>query len=133
MSKLDRSILSLRDLQRPAHALSGPPGINRPLQEHRRPNPPHLRRYGPCLDDEIGRVVAALDQKGIRDNTLIVFHSDNGGTRSAMFAGVMADMSKVKIPCDNGRYRERKGTLYEGATRVCALANWPGQIEPAAP
>jgi arylsulfatase A-like enzyme len=45
-----------------------------------------------------------------------------------MFAGVMADMSKIKIPCDNGPYREGKGTLYEGATRVCALANWPGRI-----
>ena len=82
-----------------------------------------------CLDDEIGRVVAALDKKKMRDNTLILFHSDNGGTRSAMFAGVMADMSKVKIPCDNGPYREGKGTLYEGATRVCALANWPGHIK----
>ena len=81
-----------------------------------------------CLDDEIGRVVAALERKKLRENTLIVFHSDNGGTRSAMFAGVMADMSKVKIPCDNGPYREGKGTLYEGATRVCALANWPGRI-----
>ena len=59
-----------------------------------------------CLDDEIGRVVDALDKKGLRDNTLILFHSDNGGTRNAMFAGVMADMSKVKIPCDNGPYRD---------------------------
>jgi arylsulfatase B len=81
-----------------------------------------------CLDDEIGRVVDALDKKKLRDNTLIIFHSDNGGTRSAMFAGVMADMSKIKIPCDNGPYREGKGTLYEGATRVCALVNWPGHI-----
>jgi arylsulfatase A-like enzyme len=82
-----------------------------------------------CLDDEIGRVVAALDKKGMRDNTLILFHSDNGGTRSAQFAGIMADMSKVKLPCDNGPYREGKGTLYEGATRVCACANWPGHIK----
>jgi len=83
-----------------------------------------------CLDDEIGRVVAALDKKGLRDNTLILFHSDNGGTRNAMFAGVMADMSKVKIPCDNGPYHDGKGTLYEGGTRVCAFANWPGHIKP---
>jgi len=82
-----------------------------------------------CLDEEIGRVVAALDKKQMRDNTLILFHSDNGGTRSAKMAGVMADMSKVVLPCDNGPYREGKGTLYEGATRVCALANWPGHIE----
>jgi arylsulfatase A-like enzyme len=85
-----------------------------------------------CLDHEIGRVVAALDEKRLRDNTLILFHSDNGGTRSAMFAGVMADMSKAKIPCDNGPYRDGKGTLYEGATRVCGFANWPGHIKPGA-
>lgn len=85
-----------------------------------------------CLDDEVGRVVAAIEKRGMRDNTLILFHSDNGGTRNAMFAGVMADMSKVKIPCDNGPYRDGKGTLYEGATRVCALANWPGHIRPGA-
>lgn len=82
-----------------------------------------------CLDDEIGRVVTALDKKGIRDNTLILFHSDNGGTRNAMFAGVMADMSKVRIPCDNGPFREGKGMLFEGGTRVCAFANWPGKIK----
>ncbi|HTY89388.1 MAG TPA: arylsulfatase [Candidatus Acidoferrum sp.] len=82
-----------------------------------------------CLDDEIGRVVAALDRKGLRDNTLILFHSDNGGTRNAMFTGVMADVSKIKIPCDNGPYREGKGSLYEGATLVCALANWPGHLK----
>ena len=44
-----------------------------------------------------------------------------------MFAGEL-DMSKVKIPCDNGPYREGKGTFYEGGTRVVAFANWPGHI-----
>ena len=83
-----------------------------------------------CLDDEIGRVVAALDQKGLRNNTLIVFQSDNGGTRNAMFAGQMADLSKTKLPCDNGPYRDGKGSLFEGGCRVCALANWPGHIQP---
>jgi arylsulfatase A-like enzyme len=83
-----------------------------------------------ALDDEIGKVVAALEKKGIRDNTFILFHSDNGGTKNAMFAGVMADMSKVKIPCDNGPYRDGKGSLFEGGTRVCACANWPGRIKP---
>ncbi len=82
-----------------------------------------------CLDDQVGRVVAALEQKGMRGNTIIVFHSDNGGTKNAMFAGVMADMSKVKIPCDNGPYRDGKASLFEGGTRVCAFANWPGRIK----
>jgi arylsulfatase A-like enzyme len=80
------------------------------------------------MDNEIGRVVAALEKKGMRDNTLIVFQSDNGGTRNAMFAGE-GDMSKIKIPCDNGPYRDGKGSLYEGGTRVVALANWPGHIK----
>ena len=83
-----------------------------------------------CLDDEVGRVVRALEKRNMRSNTLILFHSDNGGTRNAMFAGVMADMSKIKIPCDNGPYSDGKGSLREGGTRVCAFANWPGIINP---
>ena len=83
-----------------------------------------------CLDDEIGKVVAALDKKGLRDNTLILFHSDNGGTKNAMFAGQMADLSQTKIPCDNGPYRDGKGSLFEGGCRVAAFANWPGHIKP---
>ena len=83
-----------------------------------------------CLDDEIGKVIAALDQKGLRDNTLILFHSDNGGTRNAMFAGQMTDLSKTVLPCDNGPYRDGKGSLFEGGSRVAACANWPGRIKP---
>ena len=40
-----------------------------------------------AMDDQIGRVVAALDKKGMRDNTLIVFQSDNGGTRNRHVLG----------------------------------------------
>ncbi len=82
-----------------------------------------------CLDENVGKVVAALDKQGLRDNTLIIFHSDNGGTTDKMFAGQMADMSKVVLPCDNGPYRNGKGSLFEGGSRVCALANWPGRIK----
>jgi arylsulfatase A-like enzyme len=39
----------------------------------------------------------------------------------------MADMSKTKLPCDNGPYRDGKGTLFEGGCRVAACANWPGR------
>jgi len=82
-----------------------------------------------CLDDEIGKVVAALDHTGLRENTLILFHSDNGGTRNARFAGQMTDLSKTVLPCDNGPYRDGKGSLYEGGNRVAACANWPGRIK----
>jgi arylsulfatase A-like enzyme len=79
------------------------------------------------MDEQIGRVVAALDAKGLRDNTLIVFQSDNGGPRDARFTGEV-DMSGSKIPADNGPWRDGKGSLYEGGVRVVALANWPGRI-----
>ena len=38
------------------------------------------------LDRQVGRVVAALEQKGMRDNTLIFFTTDNGGATNALFA-----------------------------------------------
>lgn len=80
------------------------------------------------IDDEVGKLVAALDKRGLRDNTLIVFSSDNGGVRSSLFSGdtkVTGD-----LPASNGPYRDGKGTLYEGGSRVVALANWPGRIKP---
>ena len=79
------------------------------------------------MDEQVGRVVAALDAKGLRDRTLIVFQSDNGGPRDARFTGEI-DMSKSTIPADNGPWRDGKGSLYEGGVRVVALANWPGHI-----
>jgi len=84
-----------------------------------------------AMDEQIGRVLEALDKKKLRENTLIVFHSDNGGTRNAMFSGE-GDKSKMVVPCDNGPYREGKGTLYEGGTRVVSLACWPGHIQAGA-
>ena len=92
---------------------------------------PSRRAYAAAItamDDQIGRVLSALDTKGMRSNTIIFFQTDNGGTRNKMFAGE-GDMSKIVIPCDNGPYREGKGMLYEGGTRVIALANWPGHIK----
>ena len=101
------------------------------LDQYKHVVDPNRRAYSgsiTAMDDQIARVLAALDQKKMRENTLIVFMSDNGGTHNPMFAGE-GDMSKVKIPCDNGPYRDGKGSLYEGGTRVSALANWPGHIK----
>jgi arylsulfatase A-like enzyme len=92
---------------------------------------PSRRAYAAAItamDNQIGRVLSALDTKGMRSNTIIFFQTDNGGTRNKMFAGE-GDTSKIVIPCDNGPYREGKGMLYEGGTRVIALANWPGHIK----
>lgn len=69
------------------------------------------------LDEQVGRVVGALERRELAGNTLIVFSSDNGGLPGVGGAS-------------NGKLRAQKGTLYEGGTRVCALANWPGKIKP---
>ena len=69
------------------------------------------------LDEQVGRVVSALEQRGLTKNTLILFSSDNGGLLGVGGA-------------NNGKLRAQKGTLYEGGTRVCAFANWPGHIKP---
>jgi arylsulfatase A-like enzyme len=82
-----------------------------------------------AMDDQIGRVLKVLEEKKMLDNTLVVFHRDNGGTRDPMFAGAITDMSKVVLPAENGPYRDGKGSLYEGGTRVVALASWPGHIK----
>ena len=80
------------------------------------------------MDDAVGKVIAALKSKGMDDNTLVVFQSDNGGTTNAMFSGDTPVAGA--LPADNGPYRNGKGTMYEGGTRVPALAWWPGKIKP---
>lgn len=102
------------------------------LDKYKHIEDPTRRAYAAmvtCMDDEIGKVLAALERKNMRQNTLVVFMSDNGGNRTAMFSGDV-DVSKLKLPADNGPYRGGKGMLYEGGTRVAALANWPGRIKP---
>ena len=80
-----------------------------------------------AMDAEIGKIVRALDANKVRDNTIVVFQSDNGGPASAKFTGEI-DMSKSTIPPDNSPFRDGKGTLYEGGTRVVAVVNWPGRV-----
>ena len=68
-----------------------------------------------AVDEAIGQITAALDEKGLRKNTLIIFSSDNGGPAPGRVT------SNVPL-------RAGKGTIYEGGMRVCAFATWPGHI-----
>jgi len=68
-----------------------------------------------AMDEAIGTILAALETKGLRRNTLIIFSSDNGGPNPG-------------VVTSNGLFRAGKGTLYEGGTRVAACAAWDGHI-----
>ena len=81
------------------------------------------------LDAKVGQLVAALDRTGQRENTLIIFTSDNGGIESLANAYV-GDVPDSPLNSENAPLRGQKNTLYEGGTRVCAFANWPGTLEP---
>ena len=69
-----------------------------------------------AMDEAVGQIVAAIKDKGILANTLIVFSSDNGGPQPG-------------VVTDNGHLRAGKATLYEGGVRAAAFATWSGRIK----
>lgn len=84
------------------------------------------------LDVGVGRVLAALDECGIADKTIIVFFSDNGGVswggkdgdagqKSARFQADMTSPPTSNLPLRNG-----KASLYEGGVREPCIVVWPG-------
>src|SRR5262249_46826148 len=81
-----------------------------------------------AMDDQIGRVVKALEKKGLRQNTIIIFHSDNGGNQSALLAGETE--VKGSLPASNGPYRGGKGDLYEGGPPGPCSNKQAGRIKP---
>jgi arylsulfatase A-like enzyme len=76
------------------------------------------------LDKDVGRVMDLLQELGVRDNTLVIFMSDNGGSDRAL---ACPEFFQANRPL-----RDYKGSLYEGGIRVPAIANWPGRIEAGA-
>jgi arylsulfatase A-like enzyme len=89
------------------------------------------------LDKQVGRIVDALQKKDLRDNTLIIFTTDNGGPTNSLFAtGARSQEERAKevggkLPVINAPLRGGKGSLYEGGVRLVAIFNWPGKLKPA--
>lgn len=83
------------------------------IKDHR------LRVYGAMvrnLDRNVGRVLQALKDRGLDDNTLVIFTSDNGGA------------NYIGLPDINRPYRGWKATFFEGGIKVPFLLRWPAQL-----
>jgi arylsulfatase B len=69
-----------------------------------------------AMDQAVGRVLQALDDEGIADNTIVLLFSDNGGASYAMGGA------------DNAPLRGGKGETFEGGIRVVSVMRWPAAI-----
>lgn len=87
--------------------------------------------YGDVIEEvdwSIGQVLNALDEKGIADNTLVVFASDNGPWIE-MPPRMQQAGNELWHAGSAGPLRGSKGQTYEGGPRVPAMLRWPGKIE----
>lgn len=80
------------------------------------------------VDAKVGEFVDLLQRTGQRENTIIIFTSDNGGIESLKnnYEGTVGDSP---LNSENDPLRGQKDTLFEGGTRVCAFVNWPRELK----
>jgi arylsulfatase A-like enzyme len=76
------------------------------------------------IDDYMGKLLDKVDEKGIAENTLIIFTSDNGCSPAA---GIKEMQDLDHFP--SFVYRGHKADIFEGGHRVPFLAKWPKQIK----
>ena len=73
------------------------------------------------IDKSLGDILNYLDDKGIADNTAIIFMTDNGGNSENVQKGGVPHTQNLPL-------REGKGSVYEGGIRVPLIVCWPGKV-----
>lgn len=76
------------------------------------------------VDFLFAKIIKTLEEEGIRDNTIVVFTSDNGCSPAARYA----DLHK-KGHYPSAQFRGQKGDLYDGGHRVPCMISWPAKIK----
>ena len=80
------------------------------------------------FDAQVGVVLAALDQQGLTQNTLVLLSSDNGPVLNDGYKDQAVELLGDHHP--GGPYRGSKYSLFEAGTRIPFIARWPGRITP---
>ncbi|MCL3852727.1 sulfatase-like hydrolase/transferase [Parabacteroides sp. GYB001] len=87
-----------------------------------------LNPYGDfvlMVDDMVGKVMKALKDAGVEENTIIVFSTDNGCSPQAKF-----DELQEKGHYPSYIYRGHKADLFDGGHRIPCVVRWPARIKP---
>jgi len=89
--------------------------------------------YGDVVEEfdyETGRLLDTVDELGLRDNTLVIYTTDNGPWNQPAFTNRKKGHPEGSIFWGNaGPLRNGKGSCYEGGSRVPCIVRWPGKVK----